>query len=710
MSSRSRCHLAALLNLEDVHLVLAEFLTFMDCQALEGTCRGWRWALREDAWQLWRQVFLYNHCYQLDTTPSRSLEDAGVCDTRPFGRQAIGWTLRVQDHRDDTVWRQGVVVEYSPTRDCYRILYSDPEVQTMTRLESLQAGLDMHERLDGNEDDGEEFPPTFWESESHTSEYRIRRGGYVKNMSRFEWLKALDGQQRSEAGREETTAAGDLLESGNGHRKAFGGELSWKGIARHLSGEVPNNAVLTLRDHDDEVLYADFSPCGRFLATASRDGTSGIYALFDPLTDSPEEVDFTRTVCYDFLDLSQSSPGLPHVMVDSSSWRWGRDGSIASRLLCRLHCGWTVRSRGNSHEAVREKLYPGRVTWAPDSTSLLVASSGPVFWIDMRALIAGRGPPRAITSIAQSPGDVYGGFLFYPPDDSAGLSVEDFEGRIPLEDRLCVLSSSRIIPLLDQDTGVGSLTQRFEIHGKPVETPSRPSEGTRSLPAAVFDVNLGRQALIRAISVHAERQLMVGLTGTKLTMMDQAVIIDLKHGITVSKPLPRSTRFPVRLSSPAVRIVDFSHVACCLACRLTLDGDGLLINLRKFANQDLTEKFYEDPSALPTLAPDLDVNMEALLVPVVEGDDDSPASVDRQGVTVMKGHHAYTTKSSPFMIMPDGKALRIRDSLSLGMRPVRSVGLATSDFEWRRGRQRVYLDTYWLGCSPSCLRGEIGSS
>ncbi|KAF4709770.1 hypothetical protein FOZ62_002969, partial [Perkinsus olseni] len=399
----------------------------------------------------------------------------------------------------------------------------------MTRLESLQAGLDMHERLDGNEDDGEEFPPTFWESESHTSEYRVRRGGYVKNMSRFEWLKAPDGQQRSEAERGETTATGDLLESGNGHRKAFGDELSWKGIARHLSGEVPNNAVLTLRDHDDEVLYADFSPCGRFLATASRDGTSGIYALFDPLTDSSEEVDFTRTVCYDFLDLSQSSPGLPHVMVDSSSWRWGRDGSIASRLLCRLHCGWTVRSRGNSHEAEREKLYPGRVTWAPDSTSLLVASSGPVFWIDMRALIVGRGPPRAITSIAQSPGDVYGGFLFYPPDDSAGLSVEDFEGRIPLDDRLCVLSSSRIIPLLDQVTGVGSLTQRFEIHGKPVETPSRPSEGTRSLPAAVFDVNLGRQALIRAISVHAERQLMVGLTGTKLTMMDQAVIIDLKH-------------------------------------------------------------------------------------------------------------------------------------------------------------------------------------
>ncbi|KAF4710249.1 hypothetical protein FOZ63_030830 [Perkinsus olseni] len=158
---------------------------------------------------------------------------------------------------------------------------------------------------------------------------------------------------------------------------------------------------------------------------------------------------------------------------------------------------------------------------------------------------------------------------------------------------------------------------------------------------------------------------MVGLTGTKLTMMDQAVIIDLKHGIAVSKPLPRSTRFPVRLSSPAVRIVDFSHVACCLACRLTLDGDGLLINLRKFANQDLTEKFYEDPSALPTLAPDLDVNMEALLLPVMEGDDDSPASVDRQGVTVMKGHHAYTTKSSPFMIMPDG-VLDSRQVISSG--------------------------------------------
>ncbi|EER02018.1 hypothetical protein Pmar_PMAR024336 [Perkinsus marinus ATCC 50983] len=155
-------------------------------------------------------------------------------------------------------------------------------------------------------------------------------------------------------------------------------------------------------------------------------------------------------------------------------------------------------------------------------------------------------------------------------------------------------------------------------------------------------------------SIDAERELMVGLTGTKLTIMDQVVLIDLKHGMSISEPLPKSTRFPVRLSSPAVKIIDFSHSACCLACRLTPSGQGLLINLRKFANQDLTERFYEDPSALPSLAPDLDINMEAVLLPV-SLDNDGPASVDRQGVIVMRGHHAYTTKSSPFMIMPDGK-------------------------------------------------------
>ncbi|KAF4662284.1 hypothetical protein FOL47_006338, partial [Perkinsus chesapeaki] len=588
-----------------------------------------------------------------------NISDSAVCDARPFGEQAVGWSLLVQDHHDDFIWREGVVVEYSPIRDCYRILYSDPAVQSMTRLESLQAGLDMHERPDGEE----EFPPTFWESESHTNEYRVRRGGYVKTMSRFKWMKAPNGSGHRPPA---VTNVNRFPISGDSALEMPLGGLSWKRAVAQLSAEVTSEPVLTIRDHDDEVLYADFSPCGKFLATASRDGSCNVYALFDPLSDSKEEFDFDRTVCYDFLDLSEFSPGLPDVMVDASTWRWASDASIATRLLCKLNCGWTIRATRRSQadepaDAEREKLYPGRVMWAPDSSSILVASTGPLFWVDMRSLIAGRGPPRLITSITQTPSDVYGGFLYYPPEGSSNLPEEDFEGRIPLDDRLCVLSCTRVIPVIDRDTGVSSLTQRFEVHARPPPPPAAapPSEGgarfAGAAASAAFDINLGHQALIRAISVEPRQQLMVGLSGVKLTMMDQVVLVDLRNTVTVSRPVPKSLRFPIRLSSPPVRIVDFSRFACCLACRFTPSAEGLLLNLRKFVNHALTDKFYEDPSPVPAIAPDLDVNMEALLLPVVPGEPEKPARTDSENITVMKGHHAYTTKSSPFIIMPDGK-------------------------------------------------------
>lgn len=210
----------------DVRTVLLRCAGVEVTGRLAATCREWNDVTKDP--YVW---------YALYDSTQQQQKDAGQLKeliNRPFGQDAVGWTVKVLQSGDGNVWRTGHIEEYDDMRDRFRVRYSDEQGESEV-----------------------------WERESRTDV-----GGNPSSMgkTRFFFTEAPDPLYIRLSPRDPNQVSEKYDTQGD-----FRMEL------KRNTELVPNRLVARITIHRDEVLHCSFSPNGEFFATASRDGTAAIY-------------------------------------------------------------------------------------------------------------------------------------------------------------------------------------------------------------------------------------------------------------------------------------------------------------------------------------------------------------------------------------------------------------------------------------------------
>lgn len=164
---------------------------------------------------------------------------------RPFGNAAVGWHVSVYFPEWDAFLR-GRVQAYREHSNEYLVVYEEP-------------------RPDGQSE--------AWELEARTDR-AVRENPTLASRSR---IRFLEPRQDDTAGNSSssTAPAGSSLPSPNKLLRFS----TWREELRHTAAFTPNRLRSRLADHEDEVLFVTFSPCGSRLATCSRDTRTLIYTF-----------------------------------------------------------------------------------------------------------------------------------------------------------------------------------------------------------------------------------------------------------------------------------------------------------------------------------------------------------------------------------------------------------------------------------------------
>uniref|UniRef100_A0A0G4EZM2 Uncharacterized protein n=1 Tax=Chromera velia CCMP2878 TaxID=1169474 RepID=A0A0G4EZM2_9ALVE len=197
---------------------------------------------------------------------------AGVCEkllsliSRPFGRDAIGWSVSVLNEATKT-YREGKVVDFKTENipsgfamvSYFGVLYEDDETGTVQ-----------------------------WETEERQQDrwYNAGKSRFIFKSKdedgsgcRKKGASGGDGED-GEAQKEtedETDGDGDGVFPLWSLRETR--ETDWRALTKQTFTGAPRKLLLDVMQHKDEVLHVAFSDCGRFFSTCSRDRSVLVYSV-----------------------------------------------------------------------------------------------------------------------------------------------------------------------------------------------------------------------------------------------------------------------------------------------------------------------------------------------------------------------------------------------------------------------------------------------
>mmetsp|Transcript_65673 Transcript_65673/g.116438 ORF Transcript_65673/g.116438 Transcript_65673/m.116438 type:complete len:700 (+) Transcript_65673:49-2148(+) len=609
---------AANVALNPAWIDIFRFCTVRDLGTLISVARDW-WAV-VDSHHVWADA--YDRTQRVDASSAPNGENLlRSLIERPFGEDAVGWHVRVLIEDGSERYSSGHIVAYSAEQDHYLVAYD----------------------AEGGSGDGAAPPEMVWEQEKRKRTAAMRMNPSLLGKSRFCFVsppmalprshKGLGGYSPEDEQRQESRPSRELLRG------------SWKQELKHNVQNAPSRLLTRLEEHEDEVLFVVFSPCGTRLASCSRDLRTVIFKVFydgdegceantnsSATSSSSQTPRFAREAVFNHETAPCRAlwwPMPPYNMVAVSTEDAGWQMSKVEIWQIGLDEGFE-RQESNGSEVSRQ---------------------------DAGSMPSGQNA-RCIFQCHNRPFDIYAAIFSWPnfvPD------VEHTGDEDPYS-RLCFLAGWAVLRENEHyvqwlNVWPGPRHPAFQ------ESLKTPAAGPAPRPLARLRL-AGDMNYLHCLEVgpagSPNHEKILSMTGSTPHLCNEIGLIDLRS-LTRSGEDPAAVHPDDETSSSAPTVYDVDVQVYSMGDRVVLSakwnsaGNLILLNTRPYAHTGASsgsrasprdqgssgQASFEDLLLRP--APDLSTKMELLLL--------DARTLDIVGL--FDGHFAFTTKESPFLIFTD---------------------------------------------------------
>jgi len=554
-----------------IQLQTFQFCNVADLGACLAVSRGWH--ANGNSEPAWAAVYETTQRVDCGAGAGGTSQELRALIERPFGDRAVGWRVAVL-HQEvgDEHFAEGHVTAYNAATDAYLVSYEG--------------------------DDGTSVE--VWEEERMGWSAAMERNPALAGRSRFNFVappgdtwpqfppSAGCGRHAREGG---STSSSSLLRFG-----------SWKEELKHNSRHAPSRLVQRITEHEDEVLYVAFSPCGSRLASCSRDRRTIIFRQSHGEGPHPY---FVKEV------------ELEHATAACCA-TWWPSAPYTKVLVMTEDTSYNVMLGESAIEL-----------WEVLPTSSEGVADGRVAEATARCLFRQRNYPF----------DIYTAIIAWPPKNAA------IEPGVADQDRLCFLSGHH----LWRESATRHI-QGLDIWPGPAHPAFQ-----GGVPVARLRVECGVNYLhgLEAGTEEMEGKLLA-LTGSTHHghLCDELVLLDLclaweRHDQGQDQVFGLSPTYVVHTETKSMgpRII--------LSARWSRRSDRILVNTRPYASRaaslagcggDGTESVQQEVDMLHQgPSPDLSTSIELLLL--------DARTMECLGT--FDGHFAFTTKECPFKIYPE---------------------------------------------------------